>query len=67
MNLKIKTFLNFFNFVLDANLTDPVLLSFWLARNIPLTEKTRISLFMSNSVSHRMLLIGKSLKDVCFE
>lgn len=44
--------------------TDPVLLTFWLARNIPVTDEDRIRIFLTNSVTRRMLILGKSLDVV---
>ncbi|XP_058119897.1 protein cereblon isoform X2 [Anopheles coustani] len=41
--------------------TDPVKLSFWLARNIPLTEENRKTIFGTDSVLRRMLIINKTL------
>jgi cereblon len=44
--------------------SDPVLLSFWLARNIPITNEKRRTIFMLDSVNARMLIIGKALDFV---
>ncbi|KFB42716.1 AGAP005299-PA-like protein [Anopheles sinensis] len=47
--------------------TDPVKLSFWLARNIPLTEENRKTIFGTDSVLRRMLIINKALDHMwCF-
>lgn len=61
---KIKQYLSMLN--IDNIPTDPVLLSFWLARNVPLSNKERISIFISNCVTQRMKNIGKSLNKVSF-
>ena len=44
--------------------TDPILKSFWLARNIPLNQKDRSNIFISNCVNKRMMLIAESLNFV---
>lgn len=44
--------------------SDPVALSFWLCKNILPNEEDRLSIFMSNSVTDRMQIIGKSLNVV---
>ncbi|XP_053675288.1 protein cereblon [Anopheles nili] len=41
--------------------TDKVKLSFWLARNIPLSEEYRKMIFCTDSVLRRMLIINKAL------
>uniref|UniRef100_A0A336K518 CSON000081 protein n=1 Tax=Culicoides sonorensis TaxID=179676 RepID=A0A336K518_CULSO len=40
---------------------DQVKLSFWLARNVPITEDQRYEIFITNSVTQRLLIIGKAL------
>jgi cereblon len=44
--------------------TDPILKSFWLARNVPLNQKDRLKIFTSNCVNKRMMLIVESLNFV---
>lgn len=46
---------------IDTAPTDQVKLSFWLARNVPITEDQRYEIFITNSVTHRLLIIGKAL------
>lgn len=59
---KVERYLSMLNI---ANIpTDPVLLSFWLARNVPLSIEERRSIFISNCVTQRMRNIGKSLNLV---
>jgi cereblon len=43
---------------------DPILKSFWLARNVPLNPTDRMKIFASNCVNHRMIMIGDSLNFV---
>lgn len=43
---------------------DPVLKTFWLARNVPLNQSDRLKIFSSNCVNKRMILIGESLNYV---
>lgn len=43
---------------------DLVALSFWCARNVGLCMDDRIQLFINNSVTSRMMIIGQSLKSV---
>ncbi|XP_063702361.1 protein cereblon [Culicoides brevitarsis] len=49
---------------IDAAPTDQVKLSFWLARNVPITEDQRYEIFITNSVTQRLLIIGKALDIV---
>lgn len=44
--------------------SDPVALSFWLCKNILPNEEDRLNIFMSNSVTDRMQIIGKSMNVV---
>lgn len=44
--------------------SDPVKLSFWLARNIPIDERDRKLIYQANAVISRMLVINKSLDQV---
>jgi cereblon len=44
--------------------TDPILKSFWLARNVPLNQKDRLKIFTNNCVNKRMMLIADSLNFV---
>ncbi|XP_058064285.1 protein cereblon [Anopheles bellator] len=46
--------------------TDPIKLSFWLARNIPLTEENRTMIFCTDSVLRRMLIINKALDHMWY-
>ncbi|XP_035911574.1 protein cereblon homolog [Anopheles stephensi] len=46
--------------------TDQVKLSFWLARNIPLTEEFRKMIFCTDSVWRRMLIINKALDHMWY-
>ncbi|XP_050091140.1 protein cereblon [Anopheles aquasalis] len=46
--------------------TDPIKLSFWLARNIPLTEENRKMIFCTDSVLRRMLIINKALDHMWY-
>lgn len=43
---------------------DPVKLSFWLARNIPIDEHDRKLIYQADAVISRMLVINKSLDHV---
>lgn len=43
---------------------DPILKSFWLARNVPLNQAERLKIFIANCVNQRMLLISESLNFV---
>lgn len=56
---KIRRFLVMLE--IDSAPTDQVKLSFWLARNVPITEDQRYEIFITNSVTHRLLIIGKAL------
>lgn len=44
---------------------DTVLLSFWLARHIPLQKADQITIFKLNCATQRILHIGKTMSDVC--
>jgi cereblon len=44
--------------------TDPILKSFWLARNVPLNHTDRLKVFQTNCVNKRLMLIGDSLNYV---
>ncbi|CAG9798337.1 unnamed protein product [Chironomus riparius] len=46
--------------------TDPILKSFWLARNVPLNHTDRLKVFQSNCVNKRLMLIGDSLNYMCY-
>ncbi|XP_055534026.1 protein cereblon-like [Wyeomyia smithii] len=46
--------------------SDPVKLSFWLARNIPIDERDRKLIYQANAVISRMLVINKSLDHMCY-
>jgi cereblon len=59
---KIDRFLE--NFKIETIPADPVLLSFWLARNIPITNDVRRKIFTTDSVTTRMMIIGKALDSV---
>ena len=60
---KVNRFLAFLK--ITAVPEDPVKLSFWLARNIPIiSEEDRASIFYANSVIDRMLIVNKSLDYV---
>jgi cereblon len=61
---KVERFLAMLNMT-EKVPTDPVALSFWLARNIPLKQKERQTIFISNCVTTRMLIIGRSLNFSC--
>ena len=62
VNEKVERFLAMLNITAPL---EPVLRSFWLARNIPLNSDDRLKIFTSNCVNKRMLLIGQSLNYVC--
>lgn len=59
---KVERFLSSLN--ITSVQTDKVKLSFWLARNIPLTEEYRKMIFCTDSVLRRMLIINKALDHV---
>lgn len=61
---KVKRFLEFLQ-IESVPTDDPVMLSFWLARNIPLSDTDRKELFFSNSVLSRMLLVNNILDYTC--
>lgn len=58
---KVERYLGLLNVTAPS---DPVLKSFWLARNIPLTAEERLKIFASNCVNKRMLMMGESLNFV---
>lgn len=43
--------------------TDPVQLSFWLARNIILSESQRLEVFQTNSVNERFQMLNKFMNE----
>uniref|UniRef100_A0A182PJ24 Protein cereblon n=1 Tax=Anopheles epiroticus TaxID=199890 RepID=A0A182PJ24_9DIPT len=61
---KVERFLSSLN--LTSTQTDKVKLSFWLARNIPLTEEYRKMIFCTDSVLRRMLIINKALDHMWY-
>ncbi|EAT43509.1 AAEL005067-PA [Aedes aegypti] len=46
--------------------SDPVKLSFWLARNISIDERDRKLIYQADAVISRMLIISKSLDHMCY-
>lgn len=58
---KIERYLAMLNIEAPA---DPILKSFWLARNVPLNHTDRLKVFQSNCVNKRLMLIGDSLNYV---
>uniref|UniRef100_A0A8D8L012 Protein cereblon n=1 Tax=Culex pipiens TaxID=7175 RepID=A0A8D8L012_CULPI len=46
--------------------SDPVKLSFWLARNIPIDENDRKKIYEADAVISRMMIINKSLDQMCY-
>ncbi|XP_058811690.1 protein cereblon-like isoform X2 [Topomyia yanbarensis] len=46
--------------------SDPVKLSFWLARNVPIDERDRKLIYQADAVISRMLVINKSLDHMCY-
>uniref|UniRef100_A0A1Q3FA94 Protein cereblon n=1 Tax=Culex tarsalis TaxID=7177 RepID=A0A1Q3FA94_CULTA len=46
--------------------SDPVKLSFWLARNLPIDEKERKKIYKADAVISRMMIINKSLDHMCY-
>lgn len=44
--------------------TDTVLLSFWLARHVPLQRSDQITIFKLNCATQRILHIGKTMNYV---
>lgn len=62
VNEKVERFLAMLN--ISNAPTEPVLKSFWLARNIPLNQADRLKIFTTNCVNKRMLLLGQSLNFV---
>ncbi|XP_049294794.1 protein cereblon [Anopheles funestus] len=61
---KVERFLSSLN--ITSVQTDKVKLSFWLARNIPLTEEYRKMIFCTDSVLRRMLIINKALDHMWY-
>lgn len=61
INEKVERYLAMLNL---TSPNDPVLKSFWLARNVPLNQADRLKIFTSNCVNKRMLLIADSLNFV---
>lgn len=61
INEKIERYMAMLN--LEAP-EDPILKSFWLARNVPLNQSDRMKIFTSNCVNKRMMLMGESLNFV---
>uniref|UniRef100_A0A182MDL1 Protein cereblon n=1 Tax=Anopheles culicifacies TaxID=139723 RepID=A0A182MDL1_9DIPT len=61
---KVERFLSSLN--ITCVQTDKVKLSFWLARNIPLTEEYRKMIFCTDSVLRRMLIINKALDHMWY-
>lgn len=45
---------------------DPVAFSFWCAQNILLNSTDRMDVFINNSSTHRIILIGQVLEKVSF-
>lgn len=61
---KIENYLRTLKLNVDTMPSDMVLLSFWLARHIPLEQKDREIIFLMNCATQRILHIGKSLNFV---
>lgn len=61
---KVRRFLEFLQ-IESVPTADPVMLSFWLAKNIPLSETDHKELFYTNSVLTRMLLVNNILDYTC--
>lgn len=61
VNEKVERFLAMLNVSAPD---DPIIKSFWLARNVPLNQKDRLKIFTSNCVNKRMLMIAESLNFV---
>lgn len=61
INEKVERYLAMLNI---SSPDDPVLKSFWLARNVPLNQAERLKIFASNCVNKRMIIIGESLNFV---
>lgn len=61
VNEKVERYLAMLNISAPE---DPILKSFWLARNVPLNQADRLKIFTSNCVNKRMILIGESLNFV---
>lgn len=58
---KIERYLAMLNITAPDDLVQK---SFWLARNMPLSQEDRLKIFLSNCVNKRMMLIGESLNFV---
>ncbi|XP_055587848.1 protein cereblon-like [Uranotaenia lowii] len=61
---KVERYLALLNITSVPN--DPVKLSFWLARNVSLDEKDRKLIYQEDAVISRMLVINKSLDNMCY-
>lgn len=61
---KVNRYLAFLK--IESVPSDPVKLSFWLARNIPIDEADRKRIYEANAVITRMLIINKSLDHMCY-
>lgn len=64
LNESLIYFGSFCRFSIETFGYDSVALSFWCARNVALCLDDRIKLFINNSVTNRMLIIGQSLNAV---
>lgn len=62
---KIEKYLKTLKLDIKTMPTDLVLLSFWLARHIPLTKNDREKIFLMNCATQRILFIGKCLNYNC--
>lgn len=51
---------------LEAPSMNLVHLSFWLARNVAISEKKRFEIFIANNINHRLLVLGKALNTSNF-
>lgn len=49
---------------IDTMPTDPTQLSFWLVRNLHLSDSLMKTIFLTDSVNMRMKLISNTFKDV---
>ncbi|XP_055534051.1 protein cereblon-like [Wyeomyia smithii] len=61
---RVRRFLEFLQ-IKSAPTKDPAMLSFWLARNIPLSDADRKELLFSNSILSRMQLVNNILDYKC--
>lgn len=61
INEKVERYLAMLNITAPD---DPILKSFWLARNVPLNQADRLKIFTSNCVNKRMLLLSDFLNFV---